>query len=521
MFEIPVYVSNGKEEMPNDDILYIVCKEGTYLKKKLGIMESITPVKNISVLESVEMMATMHIKSIPGTLFSQVMAFFRGVYKEYSSEAIVLLFYNEEKKVYRLVVPAQKVSGGGVDYNRAVTVDGYIMVGDIHSHSNFSAFHSTTDDKDEESFDGLHITIGNNGDAEVSISASIVSNGQRFIVQAEDYINGITLTTNIDETVERPFSTVYMYDHVTKKMVPKESQKTYTVRRFDKRYVSNVSSKYQRCSSEWFKLVEKQAWTSYTTGVMGGYVQPWMGNHTWRRWNIDHYDPDAWKNHSRNKTTPTGQPPLIPAKTTPIKFPPHVQATGPHEEILDENGFNPCEACPFKSHKIDWALEQITEAELNSDDGDKLSIFHDENGNLIDWYECNQCDAVFYTSEEMAVCPNCQVDDHLILMDVDDIQGDERITKDNYPACITPESYNYKCKDCGTETSVLNHGDCPFCGGDVKDVINQQALDTATEEDETLERLPIPDQDSIPLTSRKQKRKDGVFNRLFRNKDKK
>ena len=155
----PVFVNDGNHEIPDDDILYIVCKEGTYLKKKLGIMESITPVKNISILQSIEMMATMHIKPIPGTLFASVMDFFRQVYSEHKSEAIVLLFYNEEKRVYKIIPPAQEVSGAGVDYNRAMTLEGYTMVGDIHSHANFSAFHSGIDDADEKSFDGLHITI--------------------------------------------------------------------------------------------------------------------------------------------------------------------------------------------------------------------------------------------------------------------------------------------------------------------------------------------------------------------------
>lgn len=552
MFEIPIFVNDGKHEMPDDDILYIVCKEGTYLKKNLGIMESITPVKNISVLQGIEMMATMHIKSIPGTLFSQVMAFFRQVFLEHRSEAIVLLFYNEEKKVYKVVPPHQKVSGAGVDYNRAMTIDGYTMIGDIHSHANFSAFHSGIDDKDEQSFDGLHITIGNNGDAEVSISTSIVSNGQRFIADTADYVNGISLTKDVDEEVEKPFSTVYIWDKDQKKLVPKETQKTYTVRRYDKRYVSSVSQKYQRCPAEWMKLVEKQAWGGYAAGgYYGG--QPWRAQ-SWRNWNTTHYDPNAWKNRNF-KTHPASKPPLVPAATKPITFPPHAQ-TGPYEEVLDENGFNPCEACPFQAHKIDWVLEQITNAELNSDDGSEAGQFVDDKGNPVDWYECNKCDATFYTSDEMAVCPNCNVDDHLILLDLDDIQGDERISPSDdvdwyrcdecneifdtvylepeCPRCKNektlvklslqqkpivsdpiPESYNYKCKECATETSVLNHGQCPFCGGDVMDLIDQQALEAAREEDETLEKLPVPDQDSVPLASRKKRRGPGVFAKMF------
>jgi len=123
-----VFVNDGSQEMPDDDILYIVCKEGVYLKKKLGIMESITPVKEISILNTVEMMAQMHIKPIPAYQFAQVESFFRAIYKEHRSEAIVLLFYNEERKVYKIVPPHQKVNGASVDYNRAITIEGFTMI---------------------------------------------------------------------------------------------------------------------------------------------------------------------------------------------------------------------------------------------------------------------------------------------------------------------------------------------------------------------------------------------------------
>ncbi len=52
-----VIVNDGTTEFPDDDIYYIVCKEGVYLKKRLGVMESIAPVKNISILNSIKTMA--------------------------------------------------------------------------------------------------------------------------------------------------------------------------------------------------------------------------------------------------------------------------------------------------------------------------------------------------------------------------------------------------------------------------------------------------------------------------------
>ena len=65
-------------------------------------MDSIAPVKNISILESVSSAAQMNIKKIPGGAFARVVAFFRAVYAESFGEAIVLLFYDEVKKLYKM-----------------------------------------------------------------------------------------------------------------------------------------------------------------------------------------------------------------------------------------------------------------------------------------------------------------------------------------------------------------------------------------------------------------------------------
>ena len=495
------------------------------------------------------------------------MDFFRKVYQEHRAEAIVLLFYNEMKKTYKVVPPSQEVSAAGVDYNRAVTLEGYIMVGDIHSHANFSAFHSGVDDADEKSFDGLHITIGNNGDDEVSLSASIVSNGQRFICEPEDYINGISKTVDIDEVVDKPFSNFYMWDPKQKKMIQKESTKTYKVKRFDKRYVSSVSKKYQKCPDEWLALVTKKTYT-YKTGAGYGLGWPKYAAHNWRNWNTNSFDPNAWKDQKNlSKTPPQARPPLIPPTTKPITFPPHAPATsGPIEEVLDAD-FNPCEACPFSAHKIDWVMEQITG--LSDDDGADAVETYDKDGNPIDWYQCDQCDQVFNTTEDMPVCPNCEVDDHLVLLDAEEAydeinegkseadidwyrcntcnhvfsttslspECEQCNTNDNLvtlelggiPTPYFPEedaaSYQYKCKECGTETSTLNHGQCPFCGGDVMDIIDAEALKAAHEADEEIQNIPIPipdDEHRIPLAStKKSRRKPGIFANLFRNKGKK
>ena len=184
---------DGKTKIPDDDICYILAKGGTFLKKKVGLIESLTPVKEISILEEVEPYAKLNVPKIPGKTFAKIMMFFKKAYETYKSEAVVLLYYNAKKSAYKIHVPHQKVSGAGVEYTKGISLKDYVQVGTIHSHADFSAFHSGTDDSDEEHFDGLHITIGNNMDEFPSWSTSIVVNGMRFKVCPTEYVEDLEI----------------------------------------------------------------------------------------------------------------------------------------------------------------------------------------------------------------------------------------------------------------------------------------------------------------------------------------
>lgn len=196
MFKI--FINDGIKELPEDDIFYIISKEGVFLKKKLGIIESITPVKNISFLNNLSLLtsAKLHIPKIPTIRFAKIVSFFKEIFNLYKGEAIALIYYNENTKRFKFHIPIQVVSPGSIKY-LTDKIDGYNLIGDIHSHGSMSAFHSGVDDHDEKDFDGLHITVGNvNKSNLISISSSIVSNGMRFMVDPENYIHGISFENN-------------------------------------------------------------------------------------------------------------------------------------------------------------------------------------------------------------------------------------------------------------------------------------------------------------------------------------
>ena len=514
-----VHVNDGSKAIPEDDVCYIVAKEGIFLKKKMGIMESIAPVKNISILDSVSSMARMNIKKIPGGQFARVIAFFREVYKEYYGEAIVLLFYDEVKRVYKIVPPHQKVTASACDYNKGITIDGMQMIGTIHSHASMSAFHSGTDDKDEEHFDGLHITIGNMRDDHVSITASIVANGHRFVCQPEDYVERLIKTVDIDETTQQPSRRIFKY--VAGKMVEDtvaSNRYTYSHRKMDKRYKVQVSAQYHKVIPKWMEMVEKGTYT-YNYGTYG-YGAGYLTRGGSRRWG-ESYDSNLWgqagrtpasgKNKSVFGIAPNAaKHPLATTCQNPIEFPPH------DIEIGDDDAI-PCTSCVFRAHKF------LAEQEGLDDEPDV--------------YQCKKCDAIVVDETEGAswvTCPTCQTEDYMILMDEEELPNQyvssEDISHIKHEPGIKEDSDYLKCKLCDNVFHLFaGETKCPFCytlvskealdeynTEDAKilqtrvdsgeflnedaDEINKQALSEASAADQTIEKIPDPKEAAIPIT---------------------
>ena len=528
----PIFINDGTTELPKDDIFYVICKEGVYLKKKMGVMESMVPVNNISILESIEATAQMHIPMVPGQMFAKIISFFKAVYKEHRAEAIVLIFYNEDTQKYKIFPPYQKVNYGAVDYNRGISLDGWQMIGDVHSHASMSAFHSGTDDDDEKSFDGLHITIGDNDDDEVSISASIVSNGTRFLIDPLDYIEDLAITVDIDKTEETP--TTKYYKWVGGKMIEAKTSTVRTYRKLDKRYVSTVIDKQKKFNAKWMKMVEYNRPTYYGYGGRAGAWAGWGGN----------FDPTAWA-ANRNKTKPQIVPKgaiippqnVGPQKTPGIVFPPH-----------DDNESNPCKDCVFVNHKIDWVMEQLLE-EVDGETGESTTTV--PMG--MESYVCDQCQSELTIPESQdAICPICKTDKYMVDMtpfpddEEDGIEyevADEKeedipfkcpncekkfylVTQENCPHCgfniLQSEEEDQSLSDMGAQVEDkvscvncqvslrledLTHGtDCPFCravlnpDSDLLDP-NLQAIEAAQQADKATEAklLPIPGKDSVPI----------------------
>lgn len=199
----PIYLYEEGVELPEKGGYYLVCKTGIYFHKNTKAGNALVPVKGIPWLEEPNLEFRLKLPKVPGRIVGQALTFFRKVFEKYHAEAYVTLLYSGKLSQYRLWCPKQKVSAMSVNYDRTDQPDfadrqanDWQMVGTIHSHCDFSAYHSGTDVGDEATFDGIHITLGHVNKAQFSMAASIAINEIRETLEPEQSCAGVVRISN-------------------------------------------------------------------------------------------------------------------------------------------------------------------------------------------------------------------------------------------------------------------------------------------------------------------------------------
>jgi len=335
-----VYINDGEQEMPDDDIFYIIGQNGIFLRKKLGRIDAIIPVDKISTLGNVAADASYDLPKIPRHQFAKIVDFFKEIHAQHSSEAIVLVHFNEETEHYKIQCPHQKITGGSVQYLRNIIYEGYDNICTIHSHSSMSAFHSSTDDHDEKDVDGLHITVGRVDwdDGQFELSCSIVFNGTRFIVDPMDYIDGLE---NIEHIRPKPVNT---YSHwashfnlpgwLNKAPAVKEDKedKKETIKTTPG-YIVNVPKSRRVYDKRWLDFVDVISLRRKIAHYQGHYS------------GISHF-PNM---HEKNQEIINRQ------------FPNSIGEFGLEND--DSSEYNPCKNCMFSEYKLLQEVEEIDDVD--------------------------------------------------------------------------------------------------------------------------------------------------------------
>jgi hypothetical protein len=255
----PVYYFDKMPEvLPDDKVCYIVSKY-IYLKKKIGLVDSLVKVDSIDMGVEIPEYAHMSLPKMKAKKFGEVLGFFKMVYEHYRAEAGTILNLkthptNPHMKKLDFTVPLQKVSGGSCKYEIVIDPN-YLNCGTIHSHAGFGAFHSGTDVNDEKYFDGLHITVGNVDRVHFSMSACVVINGKRVQVDPKQYIEGIELSVK-DPILGFDYQTKTKYYHLI--------DETNLVS--DEKYLKRVEPLYQPSATTHMDSKERQRQLEFEWG---------------------------------------------------------------------------------------------------------------------------------------------------------------------------------------------------------------------------------------------------------------
>ena len=168
---------------------FIALKDGYHMVKETHWGKVMLPAKEVPELPEYKAASILWYpeQRLPQELIAQIWGFFLQVFKDISSEAMVYLTHKNGE--YRVFVPPQKVTKVAVkaDFKSEHVGDWQVVI-TIHSHCDFNAYHSGTDNHDADGMDGLHITIGNVNSYTPSVALMISVNKIKWNMKPEDII---------------------------------------------------------------------------------------------------------------------------------------------------------------------------------------------------------------------------------------------------------------------------------------------------------------------------------------------
>jgi PRTRC genetic system protein A len=194
---IPIYFKNEQFEEPAGAAAYfLLAGNGVFLVKDMDLYRACVQVEGAPWHRPQSEYLELKCPKIPVDLVEACMGFFYEVYDAHESESIVLLYFSPAVGEFRVEVPRQQAPRRSrrrshfVHYEIPPAPEGFVRLGDWHSHADLRACHSEQDDADECTQDGLHIVVGDLDMRRPSFSFSFVVNGRRFAVTGEDVLEG-------------------------------------------------------------------------------------------------------------------------------------------------------------------------------------------------------------------------------------------------------------------------------------------------------------------------------------------
>ncbi len=199
----PVYLKVDDEiSWPAEPAFHLLTASGLFLCRNHPFFESCVPAPRWPTeLADHKPFLKIRYPKMPRRMLEHVVGFFSRVADAHNAEAAVLVAWDAVARRLRIVVPDQSATVSrnyrgdnnpiGVEYEApAALPDGWTVIGDIHSHVNFSAYASYTDKHDEQHRAGLHIVVGRLHCEPPEFHIEAVVDGARFRLDPQLVLEG-------------------------------------------------------------------------------------------------------------------------------------------------------------------------------------------------------------------------------------------------------------------------------------------------------------------------------------------
>jgi hypothetical protein len=199
---IPTFFKTGDFREPDTPLYYLVTANGLFLVRKTALFTSIGATSGVAGLEPQQPALALHFGRIPRQIMERVYGFFDWAWRQWQSEAILFLYYSPATGKFLLDAPPQTIylyrrmgrwhAEGRVSYRALPRPEGYIKLGDLHSHAGLPAFFSAQDDYDDGE-EGLKVVMGRMNRAIPETEVSFVAGQHRFALRPEEVLESFVV----------------------------------------------------------------------------------------------------------------------------------------------------------------------------------------------------------------------------------------------------------------------------------------------------------------------------------------
>jgi hypothetical protein len=202
--------------------------------------------------------------------WKQILAFFDCAYKEHKVEAQVRLYLNQKQGTWRAwAFPQEGEAAATTEVAEACDVEckrtelysakGWIEAGSVHSHAALSAFQSGTDKSNEDTKQGIHITVGRLDERVYDLHGRLTFRGIFYNVDWSDWFQLPPGLEGLPAALHTTVMQYFLTEHVTETAFPDAWKENLKKKEWvPKKWAGNPKSNWQAWMDEYYPIDTEQ-----------------------------------------------------------------------------------------------------------------------------------------------------------------------------------------------------------------------------------------------------------------------